>query len=98
MTKMGMLDDDAELSRPHGWQNRRPHHRKALFKTARIAFYARERVYSCCCFDSAMVTIVVTVEVTTEEKLNFFKLAAASWFFFRSRCYCRSMATLFQIE
>ena len=28
--KMGMLDDDAELSRPHGWQNRRAHHRKAL--------------------------------------------------------------------
>ena len=25
-------------------------------KTARVAFYARERVCSCCCFDSAMVT------------------------------------------
>ena len=51
-------------------------------KTARIAFYARERVCSCCCFDSGMVTIMVTIEVTTEKKLNFFKLAAASWFFF----------------
>ena len=54
-------------------------------KTARIAFYARERVYNCCCFDSAMVTIVVTVEVITEEKLNFLNLQQRV-VLFRSRC------------
>ena len=30
MINMGMLDDDAELSRPRGWQNRRAHRRKAF--------------------------------------------------------------------
>ena len=53
--KTGMLDDDAELSRPHGWQNRRAHHRKALRDYEGLETHlARSRTQSAITFDTGL--------------------------------------------